>query len=135
MTGLPSRIYDTSALVRASNMEKGHDAIKTMLQQSKVSAIKDKASVLTAFEFLFLLGRKSGRSASGALALLREIIDFIPTDYETSNRAAFLRLKYRALNLSMADAIILQTGIDNGFEVITSDKEWTKVSEAKVKIV
>ena len=132
---MPSRIYDTSALMRFSNDEKGSEKVNMLLQECMASGRKDKASVLTAFEFLFSMARKSRKPATGSLALLENILDFVPTDYETAQRAAFLRLKYVHLNLSLADAIILQTGIDSHLEIITCDRAWAQIKEAKVRVV
>ena len=135
MTGLHSRIYDTSAMLRFANGEGGNGNVEALLKKSAKSAIKDNASALSAFEILFTLGRVRGKSPSAVLAIFDDFLDFLPADLETCQRAAFLKLRYRDLNLSMADAIILQTGIDNGFEVVTCDKEWAKVREARVVLV
>lgn len=132
---MPSRIYDTSAMLRFANNEKGSDRIEVLLDESSKLLVKDKASALSAFEFIFSIRRKSGKSPAGALAIFDTLLDFLPADLETAQKAAFLRLKYQELNLSMADAIILQTGISNDFEIITCDREWSKVSEAKVRVV
>ncbi len=135
MTLLRSRIYDTSAILRLSNREKGYEKIRVLLDERKDSVVRDKASALSAFEFLFSVGRSNGPPGVKSLTIFENILDFIPTEFETAQRAAFLKLRYPELNLSMADAIILQTGIENDFEVITCDREWSKVSEAKVRVV
>ena len=132
---MPSRIYDTSAMLRISNREEGFEKIMSLLHESPATRARGKASALSAFEFLFSTGRNNAEVSVTSLAFFESVLDFLPADSETAKRAAFLRLKYRGLNLSMADAIILQTGIDNGFEVITCDREWSKVSEAKVVVV
>lgn len=132
---MPSRIYDTSAMLRFANNEKGSGKVEILLKESTKSSVKDKASALSAFEFIFSIRRKGGKSPASALAIFGTILDFLPVDLETAQKAAFLKLKYQELNLSMADAIILQTGIANGLEIITCDREWAKVSEAKVKVV
>lgn len=132
---MPSRIYDTSAMLRFANNEKGSGRVEILLNESAKSPVKDKASALSASEFIFSLRRKSGKSPAGALAIFGAILEFLPADLETTQKAAFLKLKYQELNLSMADAMILQMGIANDFEIITCDKEWLGVKEAKVKIV
>lgn len=132
---MPSRIYDTSALVRVSNKEKGFENVAALLHAGAANAAREKASALSAFEFLFSIGKRGGEPAVKSLIYFQKILDFLPTDFETAQRAAFLKLKYPQLNLSMADAIILQTGIDNDFEIVTCDKVWAQVKEAKVTVV
>lgn len=132
---MPSRIYDTSALIRFSNDEKGSEKVNVLLQECIAAGRKDKASILTAFEFLFSMSRRSGKSAKRSLVALENMLDFLPANYETAQRAAFLRLKYMGVNLSMADAIILQTGIENDLEVVTCDRAWAGVKEANVRVV
>jgi len=41
----------------------------------------------------------------------------------------------KVLKNLMADAIILQTAIENDATAVTSDKEWKRVKEAKVRVV
>lgn len=135
MTGLHSRIYDTSVMLRISNREEGFEKIMSLFHESPVAGVRGKASALSAFEFLFSIGRNNAEVSVTSLAFFESILDFLPADSETAKRAAFLKLKYNTINLSMADAIILQTGIDNGYEIITCDKAWSKVAEAKVTVV
>ena len=134
MIKLHSRIYDTSAMIRISNKEEGYEKIAALLHAAG-SGKAGKASALSAFEFLFSVGRTKGEQAAVALALFESTLDFVPVSFETAQRAAFLKLKYSKVNLSLADAIILQTGIDNGLEVVTCYREWSKIVEAKVLVV
>lgn len=135
MIGLHSRIYDTSAMLCISNREEGFGKIMSLLHESPAAGARGKASALSAFEFLFSTGRKNAGVSVTSLAFFESVLDFLPADSETAKRAAFLRLKYRQLNLSLADSIIIQTGIDNDYEIVTCDKAWSKVSEAKVRVV
>ena len=129
---MPSRIYDTSAFLRISNKEGGYENILTIIRQEGSNC---KASALSAFEFLLAIGRKHGELATTAPVFFENLFDFIPVDFETAQKAASLKLKYANLNLSLADSVILQTGIDHNLEVVTCDRAWAEVKEAKVKIV
>jgi PIN domain nuclease of toxin-antitoxin system len=62
-------------------------------------------------------------------------LEFKPVTNQIAKNAFLLKLKHNDLNISMADCIILQTGIEEGATIVTADKEWAKVSEANVKIV
>ena len=130
-----SLIFDTSAIVRIIKKDRNYQTVLNLLQKSAESK-SGFISALTTFETCLVTSRLSQHKANETISYLEASnLQFKPVTHEIAKKAILLKLNYHNLNISMADAIIIQTGIEENAEIITADKEWLNVKEAKVKIV
>lgn len=107
-----------------------------LLEESKDKKSQGIISALTTFEVCLVTARQSIHKANEIISYLEASgLLLKPVTHEISKKALLLKFKYGDLNLSMADAIIIQTGIEENAEIITADREWAKVKEAKVIVV
>ena len=128
--GSKNLVFDTSALVKIAKLEKGAEKVAGLLRTSRCFA-----SSLSYHELLWALGKEDFKSAASLVSYLEELLTFVDPNTNDSKKSAILRIRHKNLGLSMADSIILQLGIDMNASIITSDKQWSKVEEAKVTIV
>ena len=86
-------------------------------------------------EIAWSVGRRDFHAVASALSFFEEVCTFIHPGEKDMLASAILRLKYKQLGLSMADAMILKLGLGTRSEIVTCDKAWSKVAEAKVTVV
>ncbi|MFH1586572.1 MAG: PIN domain-containing protein [Candidatus Diapherotrites archaeon] len=134
-TTLQKKIFDTSALKRFLSDEKGSDEMAKMLEDGLKKNENLLVSTLSVYELALIMGRRNVEEAVVAISFIEKICRFISPNTEISQNAALLKIKHPKADISMADAIILQTGIKERAEIITADKEWKKIVEADVKII
>lgn len=128
-------VFDTSALLRLANSEKGGDKVEDFLNKSRAGNYSAIISTLTVYEIVSKIGEINYRKAIEFVVFLDQFCFFVAPDLEVVKYAGLLKLKHKMLNLSAVDSIIIQTGIQNNAEIITGDREWLKVSNARVSIV
>src|SRR3989344_3285003 len=104
-------VFDSSALVKFAIAEKGSKKVGYLLEKGSKKEINCLASTLSAFELITTLKRKNIRSAVKSVVFFEKIGSFIEPTLKIAKKAAFLKSRHTDLNLSMADAIILQTAI------------------------
>lgn len=127
-------VFDTSAMLKLLKNEAGHESVSTILA-SAVGRTRCLASILSIHELVWSVGRSDLKATASAVSYFEEVLKFVPQDSKDAVNSANLRLRYRHLGLSSADAFIIQLGIDNAAEIITCDKAWLGVKEAKVRVV
>lgn len=137
MTGKEQKnlVFDTSALLKYSNKEKGHERVSGLFSRISKGDAQGIVSVLSAFEIISKVGSVNKREAVKFVVYLDKFCSFSETTLKTAKAAALLKLKYKELNLSTVDSIIIQTGIQIDAEIITSDKEWSKIEGVNVTLV
>ncbi len=128
--GKKNLVFDTSAMIKYVKGEDGGDKVAELFKKHNCIA-----SSISVFEIIHKLGREDIKSALSTIAFFEEFFTFMPADHGTAKRAALLKLKYPRANLSMADAIIIQTAAEMDFDVVTSDKEWSAVKDAEILII
>ena len=100
---------------------------------NKTSAFISSLSVL---EFVSLVGGRDYKMACTPLELLkRSNVKILPATESVCLRAAGLRIKYGSSKISTADWIIIATSLENNSRLITGDKEWPKINEARVTVI
>ncbi|MFH0714818.1 MAG: PIN domain-containing protein [Candidatus Diapherotrites archaeon] len=131
-----STLFDTSAILKVVNQYRGFEQVEVLLEKVEQRKIRGLLCPLTFFEIVHTLGGKDPKKAASVLAYVENLgFDLLTTTSETAKQAAYLELKHKDLFLSLADCIILQSGIEQNATIVTSDKAWQKVEEAKVKVV
>jgi len=128
-------VFDTSAIIKLVKHHPGFQNVERLTSLVESGAAKGFVSSLTFFEILTVLGQKDYDLALDIISYLENGFETLDVYGETAKKAGFKRLENIELNLSLADWIIVESAISNGYEIITSDKEWVKVKEANVKIV
>jgi len=130
-----SLIFDTSALLRLVNDEKGSDIVSSLLEERLRKNKSNFVSSITAYEIVSVMARRDVQSAVSAISFFEKLCKFVPLSAETAQNAALLRKKYFSTGISMADALIIQTGIDCDAQIITADKAWKKIDDANVQLI
>ncbi|MEK6957415.1 MAG: PIN domain-containing protein [archaeon] len=125
-----SLVFDTSAMIKYAKDEEGSAKVGELFKKHECIA-----SSISAFEIVHKMGREDIRAALLSIAFFEEFFIFISPDYGLAKRAAILKLKYPQANLSMADAIIIQTAAERNARIVTCDKEWRVVKEAEIEII
>jgi PIN domain nuclease of toxin-antitoxin system len=133
--GSRNLVFDTSAIIKLVKHHPGFQNVERLTSLVESGAAKGFVSSLTFFEILTVLGQKDYDLALDIISYLENGFETLDVYGETAKKAGFKRLENIELNLSLADWIIVESAISNGYEIITSDKEWVKVKEANVKIV
>lgn len=129
-------LFDTSAIIKVANQYKGFGEAKALIEKVELKKIRGFLCPLTFFEIIHVLAGKDAKKAANVLGFVEKLgFEILPVYSETAKQAAYLELENKDLFLSLADCIILQTGIEKGFTIVTSDKAWQKVKNAKVKVV
>lgn len=131
-----SIIFDTSAILRFSDYKSGAKEVGKFLEDSINHKINASISSMSVFEIVMIVGRKDLKKALSVIEFLKKSnVKIISAEEKTCSYAAMLKLKYPDTSISTADAIIIQTGIEQNARIITGDKAWREIEEANVKVV
>ena len=132
MTG-KNILIDTSCLIAYFNKEPGYEKIKIYLLGSDNLNI----SSITFVELLSVIGKIDLNKAYQIIEYLENSpIKIIDVHKDIAKIAGALRLKYKNLDLSTADCIILASGIKNKVDkILTKDHVWRDVKEIEVEII
>ena len=114
------RVFDTSVLLSFIKGERGSAKIAQMLEQGLEHRGGILISSLSIYELVAIIGRRNIEKAIAAVAFLERAGRLIPPAAETAQNAALLKIKYPGADLSLADAIIIQTGIEEGAVTISA---------------
>ena len=126
-------LIDTSCLIAYFNKEPEYEKIKIYLLGSHSLNI----STITFVELLSVIGKIDLNKAYQIVEYLENSpIKTIDVDKNIAKVAGALRLKYKNLDFSTADCIILASGIKNKVDkVLTKDHIWENVKEINVEVV
>ena len=131
-----SILFDTSAILKIVNRYRGFENVERIISQVENKKINGLISSISLYEIITVAGITNSKRAAQTIAFLEEIgFQILQIDGETAKSAALRKLKNLHLNLSTADWIIVQMGISAEVEIVTADKEWAKLTEAKITLV
>jgi len=129
-------VFDTSAIIKVVRHYPGFERAQQLLQKVNKKEARGLINPASIFEIITILGPKGLDIALKTINYLEKIgFEESATSIEDAKKAALLRIENFGLNLSLADWLIVQTGIKQNATIVTSDKEWQKVKEAKVIVV
>ena len=129
-------LLDSSPIIKSAKKDRGYAAIDSMLKKIEENRVDGILSAISCCEIMFILGKNNEKEAGAMMARLENSpIKILPVTEEIAKKGANILLRNKELFLSIADAIIIATGMQENAEIITCDREWAKVKEAKVTIV
>jgi PIN domain nuclease of toxin-antitoxin system len=113
-------VFDSSAVLAVALNERGADRVLAAVPEAILSAAN-------LAEVLIVAERKGLESELVFAAVTNLGIEIVAIEAAHARIAAQLRRAYPALNLSLGDKLCLALALNRGAEVVTSDREMTKV--------
>jgi ribonuclease VapC len=113
-------VLDSSAVLAVALREPGADRVVAAIPQSILSSAN-------LAEVLIVAERKGIDSEQIFPAIVNLGLSIVPVEVPHARIAAQLWRAYPALNLSLGDRLCLALAINRGADVLTSDREMTKV--------
>ena len=119
-------VLDTSALIAYIESEKGVDKVQELLLAAKKSRCQIYISFISLMEVYYIVWQERGESAAKeTIALVKLLPVEIVDSYERLTlRAGWIKAHYR---LSLADALVAATAIENEAVVVHKDPEFEQV--------
>ena len=111
---------DSSAVLAVALREPGADVVMRAIPQSVLSAAN-------LAEVLIVAERKGGNAETAYRDILDLGLHVVSATHTQARIAAQISGAYPKLNLSLGDKLCLALALDIGAEVLTSDREMTKV--------
>src|SRR3989339_1256587 len=105
-------LFDTSSLLKLVINERGSEKVSFLMEQNLRKNRENLASTITVFEIVSVMAKRNIQGAVSAVSFFEKACTFLPPDIKIAQNAALMKEKYPEANLSLADAIILQTGIE-----------------------
>ena len=126
-------IFDSHALLKFFQKEKGYEKIVRLLEEIKKGRIPKYINAINLGEIIYVIKREFGdQKKLEALASI-ERLNFIILS--NPNKLIFQAAEYKAqYSISYADCFVLTSAIEYKAIIVTGDKEFKKV-EHLVKIV
>ena len=133
MTGIPTCVVDSSALMAFLDDERGAENVEPTLRKGAAISAVNMAEVLSKFS-------DRGREPDAALAalaaggILPGFVTVIPLDAVGATESARLRASTKGSGLSLGDRACLALGRTLGVPVLTADRSWVGL-RVGVKVV
>jgi ribonuclease VapC len=113
-------VFDTSAVLAIALNERGADRVLAVIPEAILSAA-NLAEVL-------IVAHRKGLDCELVFAAITNLgVEIVSIEAAHGRIAAQLSRAYPALNLSLGDKLCLALALNRNVEVLTSDREMTKV--------
>jgi ribonuclease VapC len=126
-------IFDSHALLKLFQKEKGYEKVSQLLEETKRSGADKFLNVINLGEIVYATKREFGDQKKLEVLANIERLNF--TLLSASNNLVFQAAEYKAqYNISYADCFTLASAIEHKASIVTGDPEFKKV-EHLVEIV
>lgn len=121
-------VLDASALVAFLLKESGHDVVEAVVRDGAAMSPVNTVEVSCVLQ-------RMGWIAVHIDAMLDELkIVMLSVDRETARLASSFESDARRLGLSLGDRWCLATAVRGGLPVVTSDRSWADIADARPEI-
>ncbi len=123
---MPARIYDSFALLKLFQKERGHQKVAKLLEEDRASRSQPLLQIINFGEIIYITKKDFGETAK--LRVIRNVIQLdirlISATDDLVYEAAELKGIY---TISYADAFLLATAIRENATIVTGDPEFRNV--------
>lgn len=134
MTRQKRVLFDTYAIMSYAQWEGGRSITERYLDDVENDKIEGFISVISITEIIYKVGLRDLRLAYCLISFIEESnLKIIHSTYDVAKKAGNLKLKYKHVNLSTADSLIIASALNSKVdEILTGDREWKKIKEVEV---